>query len=153
MVYGYVSNLDNDTTKSIFRGKRIAENNIVPNYRLGDFVKCLQKGDVVYVMNVNRFDSVTQLLAFGRFCIGKGVSLRIIAQPYLDLTDGKVWKDSVFWQMEKMREVEMYAKSHIQKAFRMSNEQWEYLYRTIEVMNLEVLAHTFSPDGILKRNK
>ena len=37
------------------------------------------------------------------------------------------------------------------QGFRMTNEQWDYVYRCFEIMNLEVLAYTFSADGVLKR--
>lgn len=108
---------------------------------------------MVYVMSVNRFSSVRQLLVFGRFCKANGVTLRIIEQPYLDLVDGKHWKDSTVWQMERMIAIEEYAKAYLQRNFRMGKEQWEMLYQTLEIMNLEILAHTYSPDGILKRSK
>lgn len=153
MVYGFISRQDNEVTELKFRGKRIPAENVVANYEFGRFVQCLQRGDVVYVMSINRFFSVRQLLAFGRFCKANGVTLRIIEQPYLDLVDGKHWKDSTVWQMERMIAIEEYAKGYLQKNFRMSNERWDMLYQTLEIMNLEILAHTYSPDGILKRSK
>lgn len=151
MNYGLISALDDETTKYVFRGKRITENQIIPNYEIGEAVKSLHKGDVVYVISVNRFNSVSHLLVIGRLCMQKGVSLRFIAQPYLDLANGKCWKDSVLWQMEYMHSIEMRAKSKLQQCMQMNREGWETVYRCIEIMNLEILAHMFSPDGILKR--
>lgn len=153
MVYGFISRQDSELTELKFRGKRISQENVITNYEFGRFMKCLQRGDVVYVMSVNRFSSVRQLLVFGRFCKANGVTLHVIEQPYLDLTDGKNWKDSTVWQMERMIAIEEYAKAHLQRNFRMGKEQWEMLYQTLEIMNLEILAHTYSPDGILKRSK
>lgn len=80
-----------------------------------------------------------------------GVSLHILAQPYLDLGNGKHWKPSVVNQMMKMVEIERQATGKMAQGFRMTNEQWDYVYRCFEIMNLEVLAHTFSADGVLKR--
>ena len=37
------------------------------------------------------------------------------------------------------------------EGFRMTNEQWDYVYRCFEVMNLEVLGEIFASDGVLKR--
>ena len=143
--------MDDETTKYVFRGKKIAENHIVANYQIDTLIKNLNKSDIVYVISVNRFGSVSQLLAFGRFCMKKGVSLHFIAQPHLDITDGKYWRDTVLWQMEKMNSIEGAAKRRLQQCMRMNNEGWETVFRCIEIMNLEILAHTFSPDGILKR--
>lgn len=151
MHYGMVSALDDETTKYVFRGKKITENQIIPNYKIGEVVNHLHKGDVVYAISVNRFNSVSHLLTIGRLCMQKGVSLRFIAQPYLDLADGKYWRDAVLWQMEKMKSIELTAKGRLQQCMRMNNEGWETVFRCIEIMNLEILAHTFSPDGILKR--
>lgn len=151
MHYGLICALDDETTKYVFRGKKISENCIVPNYRIGELVKHLRKGDVVYAISVNRFNSVSQLLAVGRFCMENGVSLRFIAQPYLDIGNGKNWRDGVVWQMEKMNSIEVAAKGRLQQCMQMTNEGWETVFRCIEVMNLEILAHTFSPDGIMKR--
>lgn len=153
MNYGIISALDDETTKYVFRGKKIIENQMIPSYKIGEAVKQLHKGDVVYVMSVNRFNSVSHLLVIGRICVQRGVSLRFIAQPYLDITNGKYWRDAVLWQMENMHAIEMHAKGKLQQCMRMNNEGWELVYRCIEIMNLEILAHTFSPDGILKRGK
>ena len=151
MDYGLISALDDETTKYVFRGKKITEKQVIPNYKIGEAMEHLQKGDAVYAISVNRFNSVSHLLAIGRLCMQKGVSLRFIAQPYLDITDGKYWRDTVLWQMEKMNSIEGAAKRRLQQCMRMNNEGWETVFRCIEIMNLEILAHTFSPDGILKR--
>lgn len=151
MNYGLISALDDETTKYVFRGKKITGDCIIPNYRIAETVKNLRKGDTVYVISVNRFYSVSQLMVIGRICMQNGVSLRFIAQPYLDITDGKHWRDSILWQMEKMKSIEVSAKGRLQQCMQMTKEGWETVYRCIEIMNLEILAHTFSPDGILKR--
>ena len=150
MNYGLISSLDDETTKCVFKSKKI--NNVVINSQLGELAGCLKKGDVVYVINVNRFANVTQLLNFGRFCMQKGVLLRFVAQPYLDIADGKRWKNSTLRKMEKMRSIEMQAKNHLQQCMRMGNEGWNTVFRCVEIMNLEILAHTFSSDGLLKRS-
>lgn len=118
---------------------------------LSVLVKVLKSGDIVYVVSVNRFGTVSQFLNFGRFCMANGVSLHVLAQPYLDLVSGKHWKPAVMSQMMKMVEIERRAIGKMSQGFRMTNEQWEYLYRCFEIMNLEVLAYTFSADGVLKR--
>lgn len=151
MTYGIVSNLDNEVTVTAFRGKKIAKNRIVGIQDLKKLAAILTEGDTIYVVSVNRFMSVTQVLAFGSFCFEKGVSLRFFSQPYLDLSDGKHWKNSVLAQMQKMVSVEEGAKHRLMQCFRMEREQWACLFRCLEIMNLEVLAHMFSQDGVLRR--
>ena len=111
----------------------------------------LKSGDVVYVVSVNRFCTVSQFLNFGKYCMANGVSLHILAQPYLDLGNGKHWKPAVMSQMMKMVEIERQATGKMAQGFRMTNEQWDYVYRCFELMNLDILAHLFSADGVLKR--
>ena len=148
MVYGLVSQLDNENTMIFFRGKKIQEENIADSYHLGELARHLKRGDAVYTMSVN---NITRLLSFGRCCMVSGVDLHFMGQPYLDIAKGKHWKDSIIWQMERARTIESACKGALVQRFKMSNEQWNFLYSCIEEMNLEVLAHTFNPDGILKR--
>lgn len=151
MVYGIISQLDDATTKVYFKSKKIADANVYTHNQLGVLMQQTKSGDVVYVVSVNRFFSVSQVLYFGKFCMLNGVSLHILAQPYLDLGNGKHWKPSVMNQMIQMADVERRAMARMSKACTYSNEYWEYLCRTFEIMNLEVLAHTFLADGVLKR--
>ena len=111
----------------------------------------MQSGDVVYVVSVNRFFTVSQFVGFGKLCMEKGVSLHLLAQPYLDLGNGKHWKPSVINQMLKMVDIERKAIGRMASVQKYSDAYWEYLCRTFEMMNLEVLAHTFSIEGVLKR--
>lgn len=151
MVYGIISQLDDVTTRELFRNKRITEENIVHINLISHLVNVVKSGDVVYVVSVNRFATVSQFMNFGKLCMSKGVSLHLLAQPYLDLGNGKHWKTSVMSQMMRMVEVERYAIANMSNGYKYSNEYWEHLCRTFEIMNLEVLAHTFSADGVLKR--
>lgn len=151
MVYGIVSDLDDKTTLVVFRGKKIPEQNIAASYHLGELMHRLKTGDTVYTISIDRFESVSRLLVFGKFCMTNGISVHFIAQPYLDISSGKHWRDTVIWQMERARAFEMCCKGRLQQVFRMDNAQWNFVYQCIERMNLDVLAHTFNPDGILKR--
>ena len=151
MVYGMISHLDDVTTKEYFRSRKIPAENVYACSQISMLVQQLKSGDVVYTVSVNRFHTVSQLLSFGKFCMSNAVQLHLLAQPYLDLSSGKHWKPSVMSQMMQMVSAEMNAKKQMVHGFRMTNEQWEYVYRCFEIMNLEVLAHTFSPDGVLKR--
>ena len=151
MVYGIVSQVDDATTRAYFKNKRVPDVNVVYITQIASLVQMLKSGDAVFVVSVNRFWSVSQFFQFGKFCMTNGVFLHLLAQPYLDLGNGKHWKPSVMSQMIRMVELERYAKANMANGYKYSNEYWEYLCRTFEIMNLEVLAHTFSVDGVLKR--
>ncbi len=68
MVYGFISSLDDETTKVFFRSKKIRVNNIYNAGSLGELTSVLQSGDVVYIVSCNRFASVCQVYTFARFC-------------------------------------------------------------------------------------
>ena len=74
MIYGFISSLDDETTKVFFRSKKIRVNNIYSAGSLGELTSVLQSGDVVYTVSCNRFASVRQVYTFARFCHGLFVS-------------------------------------------------------------------------------
>ena len=151
MVYGIVSELDNRNTLEVFRSKKVNEDSIVHVNHLSGLGGILRSGDVVYVMSVNRFLRVGQVLSFGRLCMSRGVSLRFITQPYLDITVGKHWKPAVINQMTRMMHTERGAMGRMSSVCKYTNEHWEYLCRTFEMMNVELLAQIFANDGLMKR--
>lgn len=152
MNYGIISEWDDvRVTKTIFKSKRIPEQNIVSREQIGMLVKHLRPRDVVYVLDVSTFYSVSQLVNFGRYCMTNGIVLHVINQPYLDVGNGKNWKTSVVKQMMKMCESEKRATGRMVENLRLTRQQWEVIFRSVELMNLEIMAEVFSSDGILKR--
>ena len=55
MIYGFISSLDDETTKVFFRSKKIRDNNIYNAGSIGALTSVLQSGDVVYTVSCNRF--------------------------------------------------------------------------------------------------
>ena len=55
MIYGFISSLDDETTKVFFRSKKIRGNNTYYAGGLGELTAVLQSGDVVYTVSCNRF--------------------------------------------------------------------------------------------------
>lgn len=95
MVYGFISSLDDKTTKVFFRSKKIRGNNIYSAGSLGVLTSVLETGDVVYTVSCNRFASVRQVYTFARFCHERGIILHFVAEPYLDMGNGKQWRPDV----------------------------------------------------------
>ena len=151
MIYGFISSLDDETTKVFFRSKKIRVNNIYSAGSLGALTSVLQSGDVVYTVSCNRFASVRQVYTFARFCHDRGIVLHFVAEPYLDIGNGKQWRPAVAKVIASMVESEQKAKGMMAQGFKMSDSQWEYAYRCFELKNLDILAHLFSADGVLKR--
>lgn len=148
MVYGIISQLDSATTLELFRSKKVPKDNVIHRNFIPDLIKQLNRGDVVYVVSVNRFYSITQFLGFGKCCISKGVTLHVIAQPQLDLGNKKTWKASTVSLMNRIVHIERQAMARMSQVSKYTNEYWDYLCRTFEIMSLEVLAQTFATDGV-----
>ncbi|MCR4782058.1 MAG: hypothetical protein K5851_04870 [Lachnospiraceae bacterium] len=120
MVYGFISSLDDETTKAFFRSNRIPTNNIYSTGGLGTLAEDLKTGDVVYVISCNRFASVRQVYTFARFCADRGIILHFVAEPYLDIGNGKTWRPAVASTIASMVESEQKAKQMMVNGFKMS---------------------------------
>ena len=151
MVYGIISVMDDETTKAVFKSKKILAENIVASNQLERLAHVLKTEDVVYVVSVNRFYSVAQLFSFVQGCQSRGVALHFVAQPYLDIGNGKYWRPSIRNLLVIVQKIEYSIKTQMTQRMNLSKTQWECVYRYLEIMNLEVLAHIFSSDGILRR--
>lgn len=151
MNYGIIARLDDDTTTAVFKGKRIPADNIVAINQLDRLAKVLKAEDVVYVISVNRFFSMAQLLSFVQLCQTRGVTVHFIAQPYLDFGNGKYWKTSIRNLLVMMQKIEYSVKTQMTQQMNLTRAQWDCIYRGLEIMSLEILARIFSADGILRR--
>lgn len=58
----------------------------------------------------NRFASVRQVHTFARFCHERGIVLHFVAEPYLDMGNGKQWRPAVAKVIASMVESEQKAK-------------------------------------------
>lgn len=151
MVYGIISSLDNTATKEVLKSKKIRKERLFYNDQLNVLLRVLVSGDVVYVMSVNRFMNLIQLREVSDVCFQRGISLRFIEQPYLNVRKGKYWRDSVLCLTERMLQLERDERDGMQQSSRFNDEQWCYVRQRMEGMNLEILAQIFSCDGIMKR--
>ena len=151
MNYGIISRLDDDTTTAVFKSKRIPADNIVAINQLDRLAQVLKAEDVVYVISVNRFFSVAQLLSFAQLCQTREVTVHLVAQPYLDFGNGKHWKTSVRNLLGMMQKIEYSVKTQMTQQMNLTRAQWDCIYRGLEIMNLEILARIFSADGLLRR--
>lgn len=80
-----------------------------------------------------------------------GVSLRFLSEPYLDIWNGKCWKNSFIKLVDQMIMLERCAKGKMRQDFQMTDEQWRYVNYCFETLGLQILAQIFSAEGVLKR--
>ena len=90
---------------------------------LGELASVLQSGDVVYTVSCNRFASVRQVYTFARFCHERGIVLHFVAEPYLDMGNGKQWRPAVAKVIASMVESEQKAKGMMAQGFKMTDSQ------------------------------
>lgn len=102
-----------------------------PIYREGPYTDAQR-----YVISCTRFSSVNQVYGFAKLCHERGVTVHFVAEPYLDIGYGKQWRPAVANAIRGMAESEFKAKARMAQGFRMSNEQWDYAYQCLEMMNL-----------------
>ena len=151
MKYGIYSEMDNETTRAIFKNKRIPEKNMFHINNLSELLRRVGNNDTVVVISITRFRSILQFGRFARYCRENGVALNAIEEPYLDIGNGRVWKNSVENQLINVAEVEIQLKRHLGNAMRLNNPQWQVIHRGIEMQNLAMVSKIYSADGVMKR--
>ena len=72
MIYGIVSQVDDATTRAYFKNKRVPDANVVHIVQLPSLLQVLKSGDVVFVVSVNRFTTVSQFFQFESRKSGEG---------------------------------------------------------------------------------
>ena len=108
-------------------------------------------GDIIYVISVNRFPSVSRFLAFADAVLQEGVSLRILEQPYLEVGNGKHFRPAV---VENLRVLVYLERSNAQRlisTFSFNASGKDYAADCIADITVGILAKTYSSDGILHR--
>ena len=154
MFYGIYSEiLDNKTTVAVFRGKRIPEQNFVPISHLIHLEQRLVMNDKVFIVDVNRFPSISQLLEFAEFCHRQKVSVNFMAQPYLNITQSRQWKGAIIKLMYEMLSSVNNVKADMRQHFKMSDAQWRYVDSCLDWLAIITLSGIFSSDGILAHGK
>ena len=66
------------------------------------------------------------MYTFARFCYERGFVLHFVAEPYLDIGNGKQWRPAVAKVIASMVESEQKAKGMMVQGFKMTDAQWEY---------------------------
>ena len=140
MVYGIVSEKDNETTRTVFRSKKIADTDIYPVTKLDLLVSRLKFGDTIICISVDRFLSVSQYVVFSEKVLNAGVSIRIMEQPYLDIGNGKHWRSSVVSHLHTLVHAENVMINRLYSALELTDKGKYYVSRCVTDMSIGILA-------------
>ena len=151
MVYGIVSDKDNQTSIAYLKNKKVSNQNIVNVARIGQLLGVLQQGDVIHVVSVDRFPSVSAFVAFANAILKLGASLRILDNPYLDVGNGKHYRSSVSEHLKMLSELERMNGNRLLNALRLNETGKNYVSGCVTDITVGILAKTYSSDGILHR--
>ena len=151
MVYGIISEKDNQTSLAYFKSKKVSQGNMVTADRLQQVANVLSAGDVIHVVSVDRFPSVNAFVIFAGIVLKTGASMRILEQPYLDIGNGKHYKASIEAHLQVLAGLESANANRLVTALKLTDAGKEYVIRCVTDISLGILAKTYASDGILHR--
>lgn len=152
MIYGIISQKDNQTSLAYFKSKKVSQGNLVTADRLQQLVNVLSSGDVIYVVSVDRFPSVNAFVTFAGIVLKTGASMKILEQPYLDVGNGKHYKSSIEEHLKVLAGLESVNISRMMGSLKLTGAGKEYVIRCVTDISLGILAKTYASDGILHRS-
>ena len=151
MVYGIISQKDNQTSIAFFKSKKVSSSNLVTADRLKQLGNVITAGDVVHVVSVDRFLSVNDFVIFAGIVLRSGASMKILEQPYLDIGNGKHYKTSIEEHLNVLARLESVNVSRLLGSMQLTDADREYVIRCVTDISLGILANTYGSDGILHR--
>ena len=151
MVYGIISQKDNQTSLAYFKSKKVSQSNLVNADRLQQLANVITAGDVIHVVSVDRFLSVNTFVTFAGIVLKTGASMKILDQPYLDIGNGKHYKTSIEEHLKVLAGLESVDTERLLKALKLTNTGKEYVIRCMTNVTIGILTKTYASDGILHR--
>lgn len=152
MIYGiYDNRMDTETTISWLRSKKVSKGAMVSTADTPKLIPNLAAGDVVYLAGVDRFVSMERFYEVCSMIYQRNASIRFLAQPYLDMGNGKQWKPAVVRDIQSRIQIEAECVNLLLRKLQLNGEWSWYVSQLISAMNLRMLAQTYSSDGILKK--
>lgn len=141
----------NTASIAYLKNKKVSNQNIVNVARIGQLLGGLQPGDVIHVVSVNRFPSVSAFVAFANAILKLGASLRILDNPCLDVGNRKIYRASVSEHLKMLAELERMHGNRLLNALRLNEAGKNYVSGCVTDITVGILAKTYSSDGILHR--
>ena len=151
MLYGLVRDKRELTSMELLISKKVNRSNIAEAAHMVELVQRLNKGDIVWAVSVFDFCTVSLFYAFTFGVLEKGATLRIIKQSYLDVGNGKIWRESVKEHIKCLAGVEQQAVRRLTEAFDLNPRGRAFVADFVAEMMICVLSATYSQEGILRR--
>ena len=151
MIYGLVRDLYDQLELNVMRSKRIPMSNLVLVTQPNELLSRISRGDVVWLVTVADFQSVTRFVVLADMLLRSGVQLRIVNEPYLEVGNGRHWRTSVREQVEMLVALEKISADRFFSSFAFNDAGKSYVRSCIADITVGILSKTYSSDGILHR--
>jgi hypothetical protein len=151
MTYGIISEKDDKTSLAYLKSKKVADSRIIHVSKVDALLFNVVAGDIIYVISVDRFPSVSRFAAFAEAVLHAGVSLRILEQPYLEVGNGKHFRPAVAEYINTLVHLERQNAQRMFSTFSFNAAGKDYVADCIADITVGILAKTYSSDGILHR--
>ena len=106
MIFGVYALGNVEMKKEVLRSRKIKESELFPLSECNKLFQRLCSNDTVVVYSVRDFVSVNIFYIFTSEVLKRGASLKVLNEHYLDVGNGKIWKDSVQAHVSTLIEVE-----------------------------------------------
>lgn len=120
MVFGVYGYGNNEAKKEVFRGMKIRESEMIHLSEASKLFQRLSNKDRVVIYSVRDFASVSTFYRFAMEVHRIGASLKIVNEHYLDIGNGKVWRDSVQAHINALIGVEQLCYERLSKGFKLN---------------------------------
>ena len=151
MVFGVYAYGNIEMKREVLRGMKIKETELIHLSEVTKLFQRLSSNDRVVVYSVKDFASVSMFYRFVSEVTKRGASLKFINEHYLDVGNGKVWKDSVQAHINALIGVEQYWYERLSRGLKLNKAASEFLADVVGGCSVSTLSVAFCNDGILHR--
>lgn len=151
MVFGVYAYGNIEMKREVLRARKIKESEMIHLADAHKLFQRLSKNDTVIVYSVMDFSSVSMFCKFSAEVINKGASLKIVNEHYLDIGNGKVWRDSVQAHINTLVDLEQHCYERLVRGLKLNKASAQFLADIIGGYSVSVLSSAFCNDGILHR--
>lgn len=151
MIFGVYALGNVEMKKEVLRSRKIKESELFPLSECNKLFQRLCSNDTVVVYSVRGFVSVNIFYIFTSEVLKRGASLKVLNEHYLDVGNGKIWKDSVQAHVSTLIEVEQVGYDRLVQGLRLNKAAAQFVAETIGGCSVNSLSLAFGNNGILHR--
>ena len=151
MVFGVYAYGNIEMKREVLRGMKIKETELIHLSEATKLFQRLSSNDRVVVYSVKDFVSVNMFCRFVSEVLKRGASLKIVNEHYLDIGNGKVWKENVQAHINALCGVEQHCYERLSRGLKLNKAASEFLADVVGGCSVSALSVAFCNDGILRR--